>query len=99
MAQSTEQSVLSEAAFAGPAQMVFDGETQTSDGGMPLWIEADHAPGLTEALAAEIVDDRQSGKIDHELEELEHVSVTRTDAPWGVGEDQYDYPAASDGPP
>jgi hypothetical protein len=34
---------------------------------MALLVEADHALGLTEGLAAEIEDSRQAGKIDHSI--------------------------------
>ena len=47
--------------------MAFDAEALTSDGGMALLVEADHALGLTESLAAQIGDVRQAGKIDHEI--------------------------------
>ena len=50
--------------------MAFDAEALTSDGGMALLVEADHALGLTESLAAQIGDARQAGKIDHAIEEI-----------------------------
>ena len=70
MAQSTQQGVLFEGAFTKPVWAQFDAEALTSDGGMALLVEADHALGLTEALAAEIRDPRQAGKIDHGIEEV-----------------------------
>ncbi len=70
MSQSTQQSVLFEAAFTTPLEMVCDAEALTSDGGLPLLVEADYALGLTDALAAEIVDDRQAGKIEHDIDEI-----------------------------
>ena len=70
MSQSTQQSVLFEAAFTAPVEMVCDAEALTSDGGLPLLVEADYGLGLTDALAAEIVDGRQAGKIEHAIDEI-----------------------------
>ena len=70
-------------------QVVFDAEAQTSDGGMPLLIEPDHALGLTEALAAEIQDSRQPGKIGHEIEELLRQRVFAIAAGYEDGNDAF----------
>jgi hypothetical protein len=45
----------------------FDGGDITSDGGAPLLSRADRKLGLTEAMAAEIVDERQAAKVRHPI--------------------------------
>lgn len=56
--------------FTKPVVAQFDQRQGSSDGGAFLLKAADRRLGLTEALADCLVDRRQVGKIDHELEEL-----------------------------
>jgi len=56
--------------FAKPVVAQFDQRQGSSDGGALLLKAADRRLGLTEALSDCLVDQRQVGKIDHELEEL-----------------------------
>lgn len=70
MPESTLQPVLFEDIFAKPVQVAFDAEALTSDAGLTLLAAADQKLGLTQALASQIQDSRQLGKIQHEVEEL-----------------------------
>jgi len=54
--------------FPKPVVAQFDQRQSSSDGGALLLKAADRRLGLTEALADCLVDQRQVGKIDHELE-------------------------------
>jgi len=56
--------------FPKPVVAQFDQRQSSSDGGALLLKAADRRLGLTEALADCLVDQRQVGKIDHELVEL-----------------------------
>ena len=56
--------------FTKPVVAQFDQRQGSSDGGALLLKAADRRLGLTEALADCLVDQRQVGKIDHEMEEL-----------------------------
>ena len=56
--------------FTKPVVAQFDQRQGSSDGGALLLKAADRRLGLTEALADGLVDQRQVGKIEHELEEL-----------------------------
>ena len=56
--------------FTKPVVAQFDQRQGSSDGGALLLKAADRRLGLTEALADSLVDQRQVGKIDHEMEEL-----------------------------
>ena len=56
--------------FAKPVVAQFDQRQGSSDGGALLLKAADRRLGLTETLANCLVDQRQVGKIDHEMEEL-----------------------------
>ena len=56
--------------FPKPVVVEFDQREGSSDGGAVLLKAADRRYGLTEGLAACLQDERQAGKIDHELREL-----------------------------
>ena len=56
--------------FTKPVVAQFDQRQGSSDSGALLLKAADRRLGLTEALADSLVDQRQVGKIDHEMEEL-----------------------------
>ena len=56
--------------FDRPVVEKFDERQGSSDGGAVLLKAADRRLGLTEALAACLEDDRQPGKVRHELQEL-----------------------------
>jgi len=56
--------------FDRPVVAKFDQRQGSSDGGAILLQAAERRLGLTSALAACMRDDRQSGKVDHELSEL-----------------------------
>jgi len=56
--------------FDRPVVAKFDQRQGSSDGGAILLKAAERRLGLTSALAACMRDDRQSGKVDHELSEL-----------------------------
>ena len=56
--------------FDRPVVAKFDEQQGSSDGGAVLLKAADRRLGLTEALAACLEDDRQPGKVRHELQEL-----------------------------
>jgi len=56
--------------FSKPVVAQFDQRQGSSDGGAILLKAADRRLGLTEALAACLVDERQPGKVEHETEEL-----------------------------
>ena len=56
--------------FSKPVVAQFDQRQGSSDGGAILLKAADRRLGLTEALAACLVDQRQPGKVEHEMEEL-----------------------------
>lgn len=70
MHQSTRQSVLFEDVFSKDAQVLFDAEAASSDGGLVLLAAADRRAGVTEALASALADPRQPGKITHALRDL-----------------------------
>ncbi|MCP5021050.1 MAG: hypothetical protein GY930_04665 [bacterium] len=63
MLKSTPQSVLFEGQFSKPVTVAFDSGPLTSDVGVILLAAADKKLGLTESMAAQIVDPRQPGKI------------------------------------
>lgn len=67
MAHSTRQSVLFDNGSAKPVHMTFDGEAQSSDGGVVLLAEIDRKIGLTAQLAACLEDPRQQTKVQHDL--------------------------------
>jgi hypothetical protein len=56
--------------FARPVVAKFDQRQGSSDGGAILLKAAERLLGLTSALAAGLKDDRQPGKVQHELREL-----------------------------
>ena len=56
--------------FSKPVVAQFDQRQGSSDGGAILLKAADRRLGLTEALAACLVDERQPGKVEHGVEEL-----------------------------
>jgi hypothetical protein len=67
---TTTQCVLFPGIFKRPVVAQFDQSQSSSDGGAVLLKAADQRLGLTEALAACLKDERQEGKIRHELDEL-----------------------------
>jgi Transposase DDE domain group 1 len=67
---STTQRVLFPGILARPVVAQFDQPQSSSDGGAILLKAADRRLGLTEALAACLEDERQSGKVQHEVDEL-----------------------------
>lgn len=70
MGQSTRQSVLFAGDFSKPVVATFDGDSQSSDGGLILLGALDRGLGLTRRLAACLVDRRDPEKIVHSLEEM-----------------------------
>jgi DDE family transposase len=67
---STTQCLLFPELFERPVVAQFDQRQGSSDGGAILLKAADRRLGLTGALAACLEDDRQAGKVRHELREL-----------------------------
>lgn len=65
MSKSTRQSVLFEDVLGKPALAVFDAEASSSEGGATLLAAVDRRGGITESLAASLVDVRQPGKVRH----------------------------------
>ena len=70
MPKVTQQPVLFERLFSKPVVVAFDAEALTSDAGMVLLAGADRKLGLTRAMCSQIDDDRQAGKVWHQVEEL-----------------------------
>ena len=67
---TTTPCVLFPGIFERPVVVQFDQPESSSDGGAILLKAADRRLGLTQALAACLEDDRQAGKVDHEVDEL-----------------------------
>jgi hypothetical protein len=67
---TTTQCVLFPGIFDRPVVAQFDQSQGSSDGGAVLLRAADRQLGLTEALAACLKEERQVGKVRHELDEL-----------------------------
>ena len=67
---TTTQCLLLPEIFSKPVVAQFDQRQGSSDGGAILLKAADRRLGLTEALAACLVDKRQPAKVQHETEEL-----------------------------
>ncbi len=67
---TTTQRVLFPEIFDRPVVAQFDQPQSSSDGGAILLKAADRRLGLTEALAACLEDERQTGKVQHEVDEL-----------------------------
>ena len=67
---TTTQCLLFPDIFPKPVVAQFDQRQGSSDGGAILLKAADRRLQLTEALAACLKDERQPGKVDHEMEEL-----------------------------
>ena len=67
---TTAQSVLFPAMFERPVVAKFDQPQSSSDGGAVLLKAADQRLGLLASLAACLKDERQVGKVRHELDEL-----------------------------
>ena len=65
-----EQSVRVDGGFVRPIDVVFDGESQSSDGGLILLRAVDERIGLTAALTSCLEDRRDATKIAHGLVEL-----------------------------
>jgi hypothetical protein len=68
--RSTTECLLFQDIFDRPVVAKFDEQHGSSDGGAILLKAADRRIGLTVALAACLRDERQPGKIRHELHEL-----------------------------
>ena len=67
---TTTKCVLFPGIFKRPIVAKFDQSLGSSGGGAVLLKAADRKLGLTAALAACLKDDRQEGKVRHELDEL-----------------------------
>jgi len=67
MPDSGRQSVLFPSLFSKPIVVTCDEQRLSSDGGSILLLPVDRAMRLTEALAGAMEDDRQPGKVAHEL--------------------------------
>ena len=67
---TTTQYVMFPGIFKRPVVAKFDQVQGSSDGGAILLKAADRRLGLTEALAACLEDERQAGKVRHEIQEL-----------------------------
>jgi len=67
---TTTQRVLFPGIFERPVVAQFDQPQSSSDGGAILLKAADRRLGITEALAACLEDERQAGKVQHEVDEL-----------------------------
>ena len=67
---TTTQCVLFPGIFKRPVAAKFDQSQGSSDGGAVLLKAADQELGLIAALADCVQDDRQAGKVRHELDEL-----------------------------
>ena len=76
--QSLTQCLLFADLFDKPVVARFDQIHGSSDGGAVLLKSADRRLGLLERLAGVLRDDRQPGKIEHELAELLAQRVTRS---------------------
>lgn len=70
MSKATRQSVLFEDVFAKRAQVVFDAEATSSDGGLVLLAAVDRRSRVTDSLVAALADERQPGKVKHSLPDL-----------------------------
>lgn len=70
MRERTRQSVRIQDAFVRPVDVVFDGETLTSDAGLILLRALDERLGLTRRLASCLVDRRDRRKVTHRVDEL-----------------------------
>lgn len=70
MRERTRQSVRVERGFRKPIDVQFDGESQSSDGGLVLLRAVDDRIGLTEALAACLRDRRDPSKVAHQVGEI-----------------------------
>ena len=70
MTNPTRQSVLFPGLFGRPTTVVFDGESQSSEGGAGLLQVVDRRLGLTERLAGVLTDGRDASRVQHSLEEI-----------------------------
>ena len=70
MAESTRQSVLFGDAFSKPLTVAFDGDMQSSDGGLVLLGALDRGIGLSARLVRLLTDPRESLKVRHGIPEL-----------------------------
>jgi len=70
MRQEARQSVRIEKGFVKPVTVVFDGDAQSSDGGLVLLRAVDDRLGLTAALVSCLSDRRDAAKIAHEYVEI-----------------------------
>lgn len=70
MPKHTDPAVLFEDIFAKPVVARFDSERRTSDAGISLLAGLDRKLGLTQALAAHLVDGRRSDRVAHSLTDL-----------------------------
>lgn len=87
MSDSTRQSVLFSEAFQKPVTAVFDGASQSSDAGLLLLGAVDRKLGLTAGLCQEILDGRQSGKVEHSVHDLFRQRVFSIAAGYSDGND------------
>lgn len=70
MSEPNRQSVRVQQGFSKPIDVVFDGESQSSEGGLVLLRAVDEGIGLTQALAACLKDRRDPGKVAHQIGEI-----------------------------
>lgn len=70
MREPTRQSVRVEQGFVKPIDVVFDGESQSTDAGLVLLRKIDDQVGLTGALAACLEDRRDPAKVAHQVVDL-----------------------------
>lgn len=70
MKDTTTQGVLLAGIFIQPVVVKFDQPQGSSDGGAILLKAADRQLGLTSALAACLKDERQAGKVEHQIDEM-----------------------------
>ena len=70
MASLHEQSVMFAAGFSKPLTVKFDGDSQSSDGGLVLLGALDRGIGLSERLVRCLVDPREPLKVRHGIAEL-----------------------------
>jgi hypothetical protein len=85
--EPTQQRIRVEQGFVKPIDVVFDGESHSSDGGLVLLRAVDHRIGLTETLAACLEDRRDPLKVAHQLSELFRLRVFGIAAGYPDGND------------
>lgn len=87
MREPTRQSVRVQQGFVKPIDVVFDGESQSSDGGLVLLRAVDDRIGLTAALAACLKDRRDPSKVAHQVDEMLRLRIFGIAAGYPDGND------------